>query len=397
MKSDYCPHCYPTKRKYHKMLYWDYYFTKFFNLVNFPVKLLPQNSDFYHLVWKYFLKGLLFFKIATLDSGPDEKQFFNRSLIFFNEAKKRGIDIWAIKVFGKYNNEFRFKYNNKFYFYEEIPLTLKQNAYHLDDKIRIKNILNKNKEPVAAGKIFTNSQKAYNFGQTIGFPLVVKPNSGSLSHHVTCNITDQQQLKKAIQVAKQYRPDFIVEQYIDGNLYRACVIGQKQVFCCQKDKANVITDGISTIKQLIEQKNNNIKRGQTLTKNTTLHIIPIDDVLIKNLSIQGLDLETVLPENKKVYLQDKYVLSHGCDIINCDNDIHPDNLELFRRISQLLNVNLIGIDFICPDISISYKNQKTAVLETNSLPYIDMHQNPSHGLPVDVAKISWDYILQTIS
>ena len=294
-------------------------------------------------------------------------------------------------------NEFKLVYNKKKYCYESIPLNiLTKSRFEIDDKNKIKKILEENNMPTASGQLFTNIDKALKFGNTIGFPLVIKPFDASLSNHVTCPITSQSELLKAIKIAKQYTPAFIVEKYITGGLFRASVIGKSHVFVCQKDKANVVGNGHSTIEELIDRKNTDVNRGDTCQMNSTLHKIPINDVLKDSLNAQGMDLKTILTKNNKVYLQDKFVLSHGCDVINCHN-VHAKNKELFLEVANILNSNLIGIDFICPDISKSYEEQETAILETNSLPYIDMHQYPSHGKPEPVAEIVWDMVLNKLA
>jgi len=266
----------------------------------------------------------------------------------------------------------------------------------IDDKNKIKKLFDQNNIPIASGEIFVNPQKALKFGFNLGFPLVVKPNNGSLSKHVTCDINSEEELIKAIKIVKEFSPDFIVEKYVKGSLFRATVIGKNHIFICQKDKANVVGDGVLTIENLILQKNKCKKRGKTHEANTTLHEILIDSVLEQNLANQNLSLNSVLPQNKKIYLQDKYILSHGCDIINHTQNTHQDNKNLFLNIAKILDTQLVGIDFICSDISKSHKTQNTAVLETNSLPYADMHQNPSHGTPEPIAKIVWDSMIKFI-
>lgn len=227
--------------------------------------------------------------------------------------------------------------------------------------------------------------------------MVVKPYNGSLSHHVTYPINSEQELLQGINISKQYIPAFIVEKYIEGNLFRASVVGKSQVFVCQKEKANIVGDGSSTIKELIDLKNTHINRGDTEQVNFTLHKIPLNNTLISNLEKQGLNLETILPKYKKIYLQDKYVLSHGCDIINCDKFVHPKNQDMFIQVAHVLQSDLIGIDFICSDIGKPYDEQETAILEVNSLPYIDMHQYPSHGNSEPVAEVVWDIVLDMLS
>jgi len=391
--KEYCPYCWPTKRRYHFVLHIEYYGIK---LVKFFEKIFRFNQN-KKTKQRFFIKDFLsLLKIIKFEKKPDRRKIYNRSLIFFDEAKKRGLDIRVVKFFSKYINEFVFFYNNKKYYYEGIPTILLENKNtDMDDKNKVKKILNKNKIPTPSGQIFINSKRAFNFGKEIGYPLVVKPNSGSLSQHVICPVNSDEELKIAIKIVKIYKPDFIVEEYIQGRVYRATIVNKKHVFVCLKEKVNIIGDGVFTIRDLINFKNNDKKRGETYQKDTTLHKISIDDTLKNVLQKQGLKLDSILNKNQKVYLNDKCILSCGCDIINC-GDVHLDNKNLFLEIAKILNTNLVGIDFICPDISCSYKNQKTGVLETNSLPYIDMHQHPSCGKSYSVAKIVWDELLNKI-
>lgn len=394
---EYCKHCWPTKRKHHWYLHFDYYFNKLANIILTPLTFFWPKRFKQNKVWPFVIESLAFFKIIQLVDQPDETQIYNRSLIFFKEAQKRGIDIKIVKCFNNYTNDFKFRYNQKSYYYEGIPLIMKDIDSSLDNKYYIKKLLDKHNLPIAKGKSFFSIKQAVDYAKQLSFPLVVKPNAGSLSHHITCNINTQEELKKAIQLAKQYTPEFIVERYIPGNLYRITIVNQQYAFACQKDKANIVGDGKSTIQELIDQKNSHQLRGSLHQKNTTLHEIQIDDVLINNLAQDNLSLGAILPLGRKQYLQDKFVLSHGCDIINITDQVHQDNQELFLRVATILKTDLVGIDFICPDISQSYHKQTTAIIETNSLPYIDMHQYPSHGVSESIAVLVWDIILAKLN
>ena len=343
------------------------------------------------------LNTLVFTKIAKFEKNPDKSKLLNRSLIFFNEAQKRGIDIRAVKVFGKYRNDFRFTHNKKNYHYEGIPLFSINSKFDMDHKLTARNLLLSYDVPMPRGGKFTNKQKALEFIKEIGFPVVVKPCSGSLSQHVVCNILSTEEAEKAITIAKIYRPDFIVEKYIPGKLYRATVVGQNHIFCCEREPANVVGNGVLTIKQLIDEKNKDKKRGDINKKNTTLHKITIDDTLISHIAKQGLRIDFVIEKDKKIYLHNKHTLVTGCDTVGVTEEVHKDNKELFLKIANLLETQLVGIDFICADITKSYKEQESAILETNSLPYIDMHQETSHGTSDDVARVVWDVVLNSIN
>lgn len=418
MAKEYCPYCLPTKRKHHLFLHLEYYLTRPFGLLLKPLDKLWFRGDKVGLsaeegfqqkvcskavtdyLWEALLELAAFLKLVRFVSEIDEAKLTNRSLIFLKEAKKRELDVKMIKFLGRQTNEFKLYYGQgrpKRYYYEGIPLVTKKVPGFIDNKQRVKTFFKSNNIPVAPGRLFIRQAKAVRFAEKLGYPLVVKPNSGSLSQHITCLVNSKERLIEAISIAKRYRPDFMVEKHIKGKLYRVTVVGKNKVFVCRRDKANVIGDGIATIKQLIQHKNSDKKRGDTLQKNTTLHIIPIDVMLKTKLKEWGLSLNTILPKGKRLYLSDKYTLSTGCDIINCTGYTHSDNQQLFLKIAQFLKTDLVGIDFICQDITQPYSQQEAAVLEANSLPYIDMHQYPSSGKPDRVAEMVWDIVLDNLS
>jgi len=55
-----------------------------------------------------------------------------------------------------------------------------------------------------------------------------------------------------------------------------------------------------------------------------------------------------------------------------------------------LSIHVVGIDFLCENISKSWKKQKCAILELNSVPSIELHHFPSAGVPQNVAKAMVD-------
>lgn len=399
MKKQYCPYCWPTKRKYHFSFHIEYYLEK---TVGAAAQLLKRvfggkGEGALNYLWGSILEFFSLFKLISFTSNPDETKLPSQSLIFFHEAKKRGVDIKAIRFFGKYINEFKFRYQGKSYYFESIPLTMKKSPFDIDNKYKVKALLQKNNIPVPKGKVFVLPSSAIKFAKGLDYPLVVKPNTGSLSWHITCPVNSQVELKKAIRIAKKYRPDFLVEEYVEGELHRAAVIGQQYVFVSKKEKANVIGNGSFTIEELIQKKNQDSKRGELFQKNTTLYKIPLDAALEQNLALYGLTLNSVLAEDKKLYLQEKVILACGCDIINLTKETHPDNIELFLRVAKLLETDVVGVDIICADITKPYTEQKAAIIETNSLPHIDMHQFPSHGEGSPVAEMVWNVVLAQLN
>ncbi len=352
---------------------------------NFFCQPFVRTNTAHDPLWHGIVTGLMTIGIVKFVDPPDASTIQNRSLIFLDEAKRRGIRVQSMKLLGKHVNDFRFFLHNRWHYFQGIPLVERIPPSQFDHKIFVKKFLERNLFPIAQGQIFYRHSSAHAYAMKLGFPLVVKPVAGSLSHHLTCPVKNEAELNQAIAIALQYQPAFIVEKFIEGHLYRATVINQKEVLVCQKEMANVVGDGISTIRQLIHQKNADPRRGDTNQKNTTLHKIPMDDV--------G-SLDSVLLAGQKISLNKKPILSCGCDVIGCTSLTHPENRELFLNITKLFDLHVVGIDFLCPDITRSYREQQTAILEINTLPYIDMHQFPSHGEAHDVAKIVWNEVIK---
>ncbi|MBI2034078.1 MAG: hypothetical protein HYT13_03205 [Candidatus Liptonbacteria bacterium] len=77
--------------------------------------------------------------------------------------------------------------------------------------------------------------------------------------------------------------------------------------------------------------------------------------------------------NETVYLHNKIVLSLGAEIEDATAEIHPDNLAMFKKIVEIFGNRLLGIDFLGETLKKSWRDQRCAVIELNSLPNIRMH------------------------
>lgn len=394
-KSKWCKHCLPYKHKWHIHSQLTQRVDSFLGRLPsiFPESWKISVANLLDRVWVYLLFFLQSLRIVKFESNPNRSQLFNRSLIFFDEAKDRGIDIKAVSIFGYYLHDFIYTKDSKIHGYSHIPVPHRKTSGKVDDKSYVKKKLDKKSLPVPTGRSFSCKHKAFEYGISLGFPLVVKPQNGSLSKHVTTNIQTEKELKKAVNIAKEYGPHFVVEKYIPGNLYRATVIGTKHVFVCQKEAANIVGDKRRSIKELIISKNRNPKRKGKDCKNTTLHKISLHDAhdFLKNTQYT---LASIPSKNEKVVLSNTLTLSAGCDIIECTQKTHQENKSMFRRAAKTLNADLVGFDFICPDISRSWEKMKCGILEANSRPYVDMHANPSEGTPQPVAAVVWDTLLK---
>ncbi|OHA84489.1 MAG: hypothetical protein A2408_01470 [Candidatus Yonathbacteria bacterium RIFOXYC1_FULL_52_10] len=339
---------------------------------------------------------LLASKIFQEVDASEETTSNSRALVIVKEARKRGLPIKSIRIFGKREtNYFSITINGETIFFEGLPTAEIFDAplANLDDKHVFKNLLREHGLPHAAGECFSESSPGLLFGSR-NFPVVVKPKSGSLSKHTTCNVRTEDELREAIRIAQLIEKEYIVEEFVEGNIYRVTVVDGTIIASCLREPPNVSGDGKHTIEELVELKNNDQRRGYAHQKNFTLHKIQLDSEKAQAFLLQqGVNKGTILPLGKKIHLHNKVTLSAGADIHDTTDLIHPDNSILFKNVYAICGMPVVGIDFIIADISRSYRSERSVILEVNSLPYIDMHHYPVTGTPRNVAGSILDYCI----
>jgi len=387
LKKKICQDC-QTSSFYHAQIWLE----EIINLLT-PSWFFPLNRNLGNYLEIFLEKLLLFSKLASFKEDFALSDFHLRIVCFINEARKRGIKFRAFYGPFGYTNYFQAEINKKIIRFNGLPIADFANKYSsqfIDDKGWVKRELKKGNFPVANGRTFWVWQKkqAVKFGvNQLGFPLVIKPRSGSLNRHVTINIQNIESLKRAINKAIIYSPCFIIEKFIPHTfVHRATVVDFNFVACVKQIPANVVGNSRTTIRELIDKKNNDPRRGNPHQEGFTLHKIVENEVTKKLLEKRGYNYSTILKKDEILFLQKEDFLKLGGDLIEITPQTHPDNIQLFRDITKFFGIRITGIDFLAQTLSISWKKQPCAVLELNSLPCIDLHHFPMSGKPQNVAK-----------
>lgn len=345
------------------------------------------------------IKTLLFltnsFRITRFEEEIDQSRVFNRTNVLILEAKRRGIEIEVLKFFSFQTRFFKASHNGQKIFFESLPLGSSYQKIRqeiAENKWLTKNHLKKHSLPTPEGRVFKNHKKALKYAKELGFPLVCKPVSGSLSQNVIFNIKDEEKLKKAIKHAKEYERTFLIERHLEGFNFRILVVGGKIVGGVLRLPPSIRGNGKHSIKELVEMKNSHPKRGEREQRDTTLHKVILDKKAEEILKEQGFEPNSIPQKGKKVFLHQKVSALYGADIIDVTEEIHPENQELFKKVAEVFDAQILGIDFIAPFIKKSYKEQTCGIIEVNTLPYIDLHHHPLKGRPRDAASAILDLI-----
>jgi D-alanine-D-alanine ligase-like ATP-grasp enzyme len=215
--------------------------------------------------------------------------------------------------------------------------------------------------------VVKNQRELSYASNNVGFPLVVKPISSGQGNGVTANITSDNELIKAFNKALLFsEKGVIVEKFIPGNDYRIAIFGGKVQWVALRSVAKICGDGVSSIQRLISAENE-IRYGSL--KGDGLQSIPIDSNLIDHLKNQDLSLESILTKDIAITLSSIATVSKGGEVEEVLN-IHKDNIEMAESIARAFRMDALGIDFISPDISISWRDIPSAVIEVNGTPGI---------------------------
>lgn len=216
--------------------------------------------------------------------------------------------------------------------------------------------------------------------QPEGTRIVVKPIDGAGGKGVTSNIQTADELKAALEYAQSEW--VVVEEHITGDDYRLICSGGRFLTAIHRLPASVTGDGKHTIEQLIKLKNDERQANPYLKK----CVIRYDEAMEYRLKKHGFHLQTVLPNNEKLYLNDIANITAGGDSVDVTEQVHND----FKRLAEsaqlaFTDLAYCGVDILARDITAPIAEQQTAIIEINANCDVALHHFPSVGSPRDTA------------
>lgn len=303
-------------------------------------------------------------------------------------SKKKDMRIVGFNPLGKSFSLSEKDGMNLHYFYRSRGDKVTNEAVDIvNHKDKAKEFFNKAKVPTPKGiKVDQDIHQAELKTEikSLKYPLVVKPTLGSLGKGVTTNIQNDGELFQAIQQVKENYEDYhdlIIEKHVKGEEYRVYVVDNEVVAATKRIPANVTGDGVSTIKQLIEEKNDKRKDNPYLAKK----LIEIDDIVSAYLRKQELTIDDIPQENEYIRLKGQANISAGGDPIDATDDLDKGSKKLaIDAVKSIPNLHHAGVDIII-------NKDKKMVLEINATADIAMHVFPMEGIPYNVPAKILDY------
>ena len=305
----------------------------------------------------------------------NHKKLVSESVVIIKDAISRGIDY---EILNESKSIVLFKNKNKSEFVIEGNKTNRDSYIFpiiTDDKYIAKQIMKENRLNVPNAILLKKNMDSNDIELILkpfyNSKLVVKPRNTNYGTGITVfskNAT-KSQILNAVKYAFNFDDNVLIEEYIKGMEYRFLVIDGKCLSVCHRRVASVVGDGKATIKQLIEEKNKEPWHYLTATP------VKMDEPVVEFLKLQGYDYDTVLPENKRVFLRTNSNCSTGGESIDMTETMPEYFKQVAEKAAKSFCAKICGVDIIIEDL----KKDNYSIIEINDNPGYSINEWPYEG------------------
>ncbi|MEJ0053615.1 MAG: cyanophycin synthetase [bacterium] len=205
---------------------------------------------------------------------------------------------------------------------------------------------------------------AYRYARRLGFPVIVKPNSGSQGKAV-CLARTKRQFYRGMRATFEVDKVALVQIPVSGKDYRIVVLDREIISAYYRVPLSVVGNGKASVAALLKSKQKEFRRAGRDTA------IRADDPRIaEKLEHQGLSFASVLRKDQKVFLLDNANLSTGGESEDVTESVHKEFRKIAVSLTRDMGLRLCGVDLMI-DGDISEPPKTYWVLEVNSAPGLD--------------------------
>lgn len=214
-----------------------------------------------------------------------------------------------------------------------------------------------------------------------GWPLVVKPVTGSQGRGVSTGLNSIEDVAGAIdRIRRSDRPGpILVEEHVSGQENRVFVVGDRVAGAFRRVPAHVVANGRSSIRALVAAKNRLRKQSPHLSTKP----IKLDEAVTERLTRLGMSLDSVPERGETIYLNTISNLSRGGESVDVTDSL-PESAkwEAVRAVQAVEGLNVAGVDVLLSgDDEVSLRPY---VVEINTTAQIGAHLFPMNGKARDV-------------
>lgn len=195
--------------------------------------------------------------------------------------------------------------------------------------------------------------------------LVVKPARGEQGKGVAVGLRSMDAIRAAIETARAICAEVLIEEQVEGEDLRLVVIDYKVVAAAVRRPPQVIGDGRSTVRSLIEYQSR--RRAAATGGEST---IPIDTETERTVSEAGFSLDDVAPEGQVIVVRKAANLHLGGTIHDVTDEVHPALIQAAIAAARAIDIPVTGIDLMVK----SPTEPQYAFIEANERPGLANHE-----------------------
>lgn len=251
----------------------------------------------------------------------------------------------------------------------------------MENKVVTKKVLDKAGIRTPRGREYYSADEALlDFEYFRGKAIVIKPKSTNFGLGISILKVneDREDFATGLQIAFEHDNTILIEEFVAGREFRFFLIDNEVVGILHRVPANVVGNGVFTIAELIDRKNEDPLRGKGYR--TPLEKIRKGREEELFLKQQGLTFDSVPGMNEVVYLRENSNISTGGDSIDFTDEIHPSYKAIAVEAAKAMHVRITGLDMMIPDITAPADETNYAIIEMNFNPAIHIHCYPYKGI-----------------
>ncbi|HGF7290708.1 TPA: bifunctional glutamate--cysteine ligase GshA/glutathione synthetase GshB [Enterococcus faecium] len=302
--------------------------------------------------------------------------------IFMFDAIQKGVQV---KVLDESDQFLRLQFQDHVEYVKNANMTSKDSyivPLIMENKTVTKKVLKEAGFRVPGGAEFSSMEEAVKaYPRFAEQAFVIKPKSTNYGLGITIFMegASLEDYQAGLAIAFREDSSVLVEEFMPGTEYRFFVIDGEVQAIMLRVPANVIGDGIRTVKELVEEKNSDPLRGTN--HRAPLELIQLGELEQLMLKEQGLTIESVPQANQIVYLRENSNISTGGDSIDMTDEFSEAYKKIAVSAVEALGAKISGIDLIIPDKEIDPTTDKKAygIIEANFNPAMHMHVYPFAG------------------
>jgi len=195
--------------------------------------------------------------------------------------------------------------------------------------------------------------------------VVVKPARGEQGRGISVDLSNMEDVRRAIDLARTVADTVLMEQFVHGQDLRIIVIDYKVVAGAIRRPAAIVGDGRTPVHVLIEKQS---RRRAAATGGESR--IPVDSETQRCLAIQDLTMESVLESGREVPVRKTANLHTGGTIHDVTDRLHRVLVDAAVTAARAIEIPVVGLDFMVP----APTSPDYVIIEANERPGLANHE-----------------------